>query len=225
LEKKALAKTCFLVTHFESRSEDEEKLFMSTFVKNPECAFLAKVCQGGFLFTGALNATQFKDVKLRDSFAIQQRKRSQKFFDVLLTGDPVHLMSEDIKEAQSMFSLQESITTRCVNLNSLVPELKSTYAEALALRQKINDIMAKKEVDEEMKGRATKLVEEMALFGTKESDAEHLKIGEDTAKMMKEYERIGEDVRRKYETALELNSKYMQLFNMASLLCDELEFL
>jgi len=199
-------------------------LFMSKFVTNKECAFLARVCQGGFLFTGALNATQFKDVKARDSFALQQRKRTQRFFDLLLTGEPVHIMSDDVKDAQSMFSLQESITTRCLQLTQLVPELNTAYADALALRQKINEKVASREVSEKLKACAAQLVEEMAGLGTKESEAEHLKVGEETTRMMKEYERIGQEVQKKYQKALELNHVYTELFNKASLLNDELDF-
>jgi len=134
LGKETATKACFLVTHFEGRTEEDEKVFMSAFVENESCKWMASVCRGGFLFTGALNDTQYKDVKVRDAFAIQQRKRVMKFFDLL--GTPVSLMADHVKKARGMFAIQESVTTSCTSLRMLVTELKSTYQKAIEKRQK-----------------------------------------------------------------------------------------
>jgi len=91
--------------------------------------------------------------------------------------------------------------------------------------KKINEAITNGIEDASLRERAEALVERMAVLGTKEGDAEHLKVGDDTSTTMQRYEQIGEEVRRKYEKAQELNSLYIELFTASTLMCDELAFL
>ena len=83
-------RTCLLVTHFESQGIEDEKKWISKFTSCPNMRFLAKTCfPGGFLFSGALNKNQFRDVSLRDFYTVQQRRRNIEFFKKLINGGTV----------------------------------------------------------------------------------------------------------------------------------------
>ena len=213
LGEEAAARACFLVTHFENRTEEDEKAFIEAFTSNPNMEFLNMAVQGGFLFTGAINETQHKNVAVRDAFLLQQRRRTREFFDLLTQGSPIELRSPEMAQARSMFAVQESVLTSCTSLQQLVPEVKSTWARAMDTRIKLSAILAEGKLDDDKAARAKTMIDKLEKLGA--SDAAPV-VNDRVPQMLAEYERIGTEVRQSYEAALTLNNEYIALDTEAS---------
>jgi len=213
LGEEASARSCFLVTHVENRTEEDEKKFIEAFTSNPNMEFLNMAVQGGFLFTGAINETQHKNVAIRDAFIVQQRRRNLQFFELLMGGEPIELRSEAMQQAKSMFAVQESVLTSCTSLQRLVPEVKATWAHAMDTRIKISALLAEGKLDPEKTARATTMVERLQKLG---AEAAAPVISDNVPKMLADYEKIGTDIRQKYEEAMALNDEYIILDTDAS---------
>lgn len=213
LGEEAAARSCFLVTHFENRTEEDEQAFIEAFTSNPNMEFLNMAVQGGFLFTGAINETQHKNVAVRDAFILQQRRRNRQFFHMLTQGPPIELRSEEMAQAKSMFAVQESVLTSCTSLQQLVPEVKATWTHAMDTRVKLSAILAEGKLDPEKEARAKAMVEKLEKLGA--SDAAPV-VNDKVPQMMAEYEKIGNEVRKSYEEALALNDEYLALDTEAS---------
>lgn len=225
LGRRVAKKTCLLVTHFENRNRLDEKKWIDEFKSNKRMRFLTRACQGGFLFTGALDDSQFKNVTCRDKFIDQQRRRNKHMFEKLLAGSPVKLMSQQMKEAKSMFAIEESIITSCMNLQAMIPEVESTWNHALNARVKINKYLSDGKVtDKELVEHAKKVTTKLACIGTKTDDIKTMKLDENVVKFMTEYEKIGSEIKEKYRKTLELLNKYSEMDQEASLLLNELEW-
>jgi hypothetical protein len=124
LGRQVSSRTCMLITHFENRNADEEAKWVDEFKSNPNMSFLTKACEGGFLFTGALDKNQFDNISLRDSYITQQRRRNITFFNKLMNGESVSLLSQPMMNAKCMLAMQESVLTSCMNLKNLIPEVE-----------------------------------------------------------------------------------------------------
>ncbi len=225
LGRQVAAKTCLLVTHFETRGEEEEKEWIRKFTANPNMSFLVRACQGGFLFTGALNKTQFDIVKIRDPYIRHQKRRTAAMFKVLINGGSVSLMTDAMKDAKSMFAISESVTTSCMNLKALVPEVKATWNHALEVRLKISTLIEGDKIkDVELKERAEKVYEKMKIIGEAKDDIKTMKLDENVLPLMASYEKTGMEIREKYSRVMDLLNKYNKLDQIGSLLLMELEW-
>jgi len=91
LGQKSAARTCLLVTHFESRDIDDEKKWIADFTSNPNMRNIMAKCHGGILFTGALEKNQFDNQSLCDSYIIKQCRWNDAFFDKLRGGGSVSI--------------------------------------------------------------------------------------------------------------------------------------
>jgi hypothetical protein len=85
-------RVCFLITHCEHFMHKDEQQYISGFTSNPNLQSLVSACQGGFLFTGAINKTLYDNVQIRDQYIFQQTQRNIAFFNKLLTNEPVPLL-------------------------------------------------------------------------------------------------------------------------------------
>lgn len=225
LGRQVAKKTCLLVTHFENRTEEDEKKWISEFKSNKRMRFLTRACQGGFLFTGALDDNQFKNVECRDKYIHHQRRRNKNMFEKLLSGPPVRLMSEQMKAAKSMFAIEESIMTSCMNLQAMVPEVEQTWNHVLNMRVKINKHVSDGKIkDTELLEQAKKVVSKLACIGTKTDDIKTMKLDENVVKLMTDYEKIGTEIKEKYKKTLELLNKYSEMDQEGSLILNEMEW-
>ena len=225
LGRQVSQKTCFLVTHFENKSPEEEQKWIAEFSANPHMRFLLTAAGGGFLFTGALDKTQFNIVTLRDGFINQQRRRNALLFSKVLEGSPVPLMSTLMTEARSHFAIQESIVGACMNLMQLIPEVKEIYKHALNTRLQISEMIASGKItDEDLLTRAKDTVDQLAILGNENNDIDKLKLEDNVVTMKNEYERIGKEIRTRYDNVLDLNTKYSELDHIGTLMYNELDW-
>jgi GTP-binding protein EngB required for normal cell division len=225
LGRQVASKTCFLVTHFENRTHEEETRWIEEFKANPNMSFLVRACQGGFLFTGALNDVQFASVAIRDNFIEQQRRRNGDLFQKLMDGEPVSLMSPEMKQAKSTLAVQESVSTSCINLQTMIPEVIVTYEHALNIRVKISKAIENGLIkDEELLSVAEDVVEKMACIGSQTDDINEMKLDENVLSLMTDYEKIGEEIQERYAKVLDLLSKYSELDQMGSTTWTEIEW-
>jgi len=81
--------SCLMVTHFELQDIEDEKKWIFNFTSNPNMRFLSMACQGGFLFTGALDKDQFNDLSLCSFYTIQQCRRNSEFFNKLINRERI----------------------------------------------------------------------------------------------------------------------------------------
>lgn len=219
------ARTCLLITHFENRSADDEKKWADEFTANPNMRFLTMACEGGFLFTGALNKNQFDNTTQRDSYITQQRRRNIEFFNKLMNGKCVSLLSPQMKDAKCMLAMQESVLTSCMNLRNLIPEVETTWQHAMNARIKISNAITDKLIkDPELLKRAESLVQELADLGAEGKDIKTMKLDENVVAMMSEYEKIGNSIREKYNRVITMSTEFSEKDQIATLLLNELEW-
>jgi hypothetical protein len=225
LGRQVSSRTCLLITHFESKNIEDEKKWEEDFKSNPNMRFLTLACQGGFLFTGALDKNQFNNVPLRDSYIIQQRRRNILFFHKLMYGESVSLLSPQMKDAKCMLAMQESVLTSCMNLRNLIPELENTWHHAINTRLKIsNAINAGLIKDQDLLQRAEKIANELGDLGAEGKDIKTMKLDENVVTMLTEYEKIGESIREKYNRVVAMNNEFNEKDQKATLLWNELEW-
>jgi GTP-binding protein EngB required for normal cell division len=215
LGREIAPRTCFLVTHFENRGEEDEQNWITTFSSNKKMAFLLCACQGGFLFTGALTPSQFDEIKLRDAFIRQQRRRNVVLFQKIVGGEPVSLMSPEMADARSIFAVQESVTTSCVGLRSILPKVKERWKKALEHRLKLTEALvehkAKIERVPKLLDDVTDAIRSLAVIGDADHDIQALSVDDDACELMRDYDLKGRLIREKYERVQDYNDKYSAL--------------
>jgi len=226
LGKQVSPKTHLLVTHFENRTHEDEEKWIKEFKGNEKMRFLTKACQGGFLFTGALSEEQFLNVKIRDGYIIRQRRRNMEMFKKLITGGEVSLLSPEMKEARSIFAVQESVTTSCMNLRGIVPEVENTWKHAFDMRLKISDLLSSGKLNDnkELQQIAENAVNALSIIGDEQNDITKMALDDNVVSLMTNYEKIGSDIQLRYLKVLELLNKYTELDQIGSLALDELNW-
>jgi len=223
LGRQVSTRTCMLITHFENRSVEEELRWAEEFKSNPNMKFLTMACQGGFLFTGALDKNQFDNVALRDSYITQQRRRNITFFNKLMNGESVSLLSPQMMNAKCMLAMQESVLTSCMNLRNLIPEVEATWQHAIETRIKISGAM-KHIKDKELLERAERIVQDLGDLGSEGKDVKTMNLDENVVKMMSEYELIGESIRDRYGRVTAMSNEFSEKDQKATLLWNEIEW-
>ena len=225
LGRQVASRTCMLVTHFENQNIEDEKKWVNDFTTNSNMKFLTRACEAGFLFTGALNKNQFDNITVRDSYILQQKRRNLEFFKTLTSGETVSLMSQQMKDAKSMFAMQESVLTACISIKNLIPEVEATWQHAIDRRLAISKAIEEKLIkDSDLLARAQEVVAKLSSLGADGKDIKTMKLDENVVKMMQEYEAIGNTIQEKYIRVMELSGEFTELDQIATLLCDELEW-
>jgi hypothetical protein len=223
LGRQVASRTCMLITHFENRSVEEESRWAEEFKSNPNMSFLTKACEGGFLFTGALDKNQFDNIALRDSYITQQRRRNVAFFNKLMNGDSVSLLSQQMMNAKCMLAMQESVLTSCMNLKNLIPEVERTWQHAIETRVKISSAL-KHIKDKDLLEKAERVVQELSDLGAEGKDIKTMNLDENVVKMMSEYELTGEAIRERYGRVTAMSNEFSEKDQKASLLWNEIEW-
>lgn len=226
LGKQVSPKTYLLVTHFENRSQEDEIKWVREFTDNKRMRFLLKACEGGFLFTGALSEEQFKNVKIRDEFISRQRRRNVEMLNKLITGGEVSLLSKKMKQARSLFAVQESVTTSCMNIKVLIPEVHETWKHAFSNRIKISELLASGRLDDdkELQKIAEDAVNALSVIGDEGHDISNMALDDGVVKLMADYERMGNEIQERYMLVLDLLNKYSELDQIGNLAWDELDW-
>jgi GTP-binding protein EngB required for normal cell division len=226
LGKQVSPKTHLLVTHFENRSQEDEIKWAKEFKENEKMRFLTKACQGGFLFTGALSEEQFKSVKIRDEFISRQKRRNLEMFNKLVNGGEVSLLTQQMKQARSLFAVQESVTTSCMNIRTLIPEVHSTWNHAFNTRLKISELLNSGKLNEnkDLQKIAEDAIEKLGILGDEGNDISKMALDDGVLNLMTNYEKIGTEIQERYVKILELLNRYSGLDQIASLAWDELEW-
>jgi hypothetical protein len=228
LGREVAPRTCFLVTHFENRGEDDERNWIATFKQNQNMGFLLRACQGGFLFSGALTPAQFGEVNLRDTFIRQQRRRNMVLFQKILGGEPVSLMSPQMTDARSFFAVQESVTTSCVGLQTILPKVSEKWNTALKYRLKLSAALAehraKIERDPKLLADVIDTIRSLAVIGNADNDLQTMNLDDDALELMRDYEVKGRLIREKYERVQHYHDEYSALEQLSVRIRNELEW-
>jgi hypothetical protein len=215
LGREVAPRTCLLVTHFENRGEEDEQNWITTFKRNGNMKFLLRACQGGFLFTGALTPAQFDEIKLRDAFIRQQRRRNVVLFQKIVGGEPVSLMSPQMTAARCIFAVQESASTSCICFHTILPKVKERWTKALEYRLKLSEALAehKAKIEEvpTLLDDVTDAIRSLAVIGDADNDLQTMHLEADTLELMQDYELKGALIRKKYDRIQALNDEYSEL--------------
>jgi hypothetical protein len=215
-------KTCLLVTHFDLLGRKAEEDWLEQFKQNEEASFLVEACGGGVLFTGALDEVQYDIVELRARFVLEQQRRMGDMFERMIEGEPVSLMSPAMKDANSMLANLESMTTSCMSLRGLLPELRRINHDLHKLRQAMLEAVGTGRIKDATLLDAAKAM--VTQLGVLDSDDLGNQLDDGIQDMEQEYERIGQQVAERYDRALSLNNTYTALFNKASALRQKLTY-
>lgn len=207
-----------LVTHFEGRTQEHETEWMNIFRNTEGIGFLRGAIRGGFIFTGALDSTLFKNVQLRDRYLLEQRRRTREFFEKLRNSSPKLLRSEAILRTQGMLHFSEAMATKCRSLRLLIPDLETLRIDAINERICVSS-MLEKSPDE----RAAKICQEYGWLGN-EKEETVLPTQASATYKMDEYTELGKDILTLYGEVLELHNKYTEAKNSLTRLKDELEW-
>jgi GTP-binding protein EngB required for normal cell division len=228
LGREVAPRTCFLVTHFENRGEEDEENWIATFKKNKNMGFLLRACRGGFLFTGALTPAQFDEVSLRDAFIRQQRRRNMVLFQKIVEGEPVSLMSPQMADARSIFAVQESVTTSCVGLRTILPKVKEKWNKALDFRLKLSEALsehrAKIERDPKLLADVQDAIRCLGVIGDADNDLQTMNLDDDAFELMRDYEVKGRLIREKYDRVQGYSNDYSALEQLGARVWNEVEW-
>jgi len=228
LGREVAAKTCFLVTHFENRGEEDEQNWISTFKRNQNMRFLLRACRGGFLFTGALTQAQFDEINIRDAFIRQQRRRNVALFQKILEGEPVSLMSPKMAAARSIFAVIESVSTSCICLQTMLPKVKGRWNKALEFRLKLSEALADHraiiEKDAKLFEEVLEAIRSLAIIGDADNDLQTMSLEDDAFELMKDYEVKGRLIREKYDRVQRYHEEYSALEQLGARVWNQLSW-
>jgi hypothetical protein len=138
----------------------------------------------------------------------------------------VSLLSPEMKEARSIFAVQESVTTSCMNIRALIPEVHDTWQHALGTRLKISNLLSSGKLNDNVPLRklAEETVEKLSVIGEEGHDISKMSLEEGVLEMMTNYEKIGNEIQQRHIKILELLNRYVDLDQIGSLAWDELDW-
>jgi len=223
LGKDLIKNTCVLVTHFDLKDESEENRWVEKFTSNRNVEFITRTSRKGFLFTGALDESMRRDVKIRDKFILLQQRRIKKFFNLLFESEPEPLSKTTIDKTKSLFMVSESVLRNYNRLKRLLPMLKETETKITYLRANLNELLEKTDgIPDDLKSRANEVVEKASKIGTPDynilTDDRNLEIE------IKKYDDIENNIMNQYNLAMKNNDELMEILNDLSTTVDMIEY-
>jgi GTPase SAR1 family protein len=220
LGKAIMHNICMLVTHFETKTLEDETKWINDFKSAESASFLCRAVQAGFLFTGALNEKMHSNIKVRDSFLKCQGRRRHRFFDKLLSTPAVSLRNESIKSYISQLNMQEAIVSKLDVMEKLNREREFQDSKLIGNRIELSTAVENSKVPEELKKQTETLIEQMAQYPIESEQISTEQWKKDRA----DYVRIGLQVRKHYDQALEHNDNTIKLINASGKLADEINW-
>jgi GTP-binding protein EngB required for normal cell division len=219
LGKNLSKNTALLITHFDTKDEEEQNNFIKKFYENKEVEFIRKMCRAGYLFTGAIDKTMHKNIKIRDEFILLQNKRISKFLDLLTSTTPESLNNELSKTANTLFSVSESVVKDYLLLKELAPEIKSLNSQVEKKRIKLSSLVKERE---DLGKKYDKIIERCSIIGTDQFKIPDFdeKIEED----LKNYNKISDNIRENALDCLNKQDILVSMLNDISHTIDMIEY-